>query len=136
MAQRLTAWAPHLLRYLKSSSAEQTEIEDMATMFAPAAIYYVNLLLRPSTTFRMTRFLWRPPNSSCQLVCRSEQSCSLLHKTLKPPALEISTQAVHQRHSTPLASCNPSLGAGDGPLTWFSQRRLTSGLRAEWSSGD
>ena len=44
MAQRLTAWAPHLLRYLKISSAEQAEIEDGATVFAPAAIYYVNLL--------------------------------------------------------------------------------------------
>jgi len=44
MAQRLTAWAPHLLRYLKITGTEQAEIEDLATVFAPAAIYCVNLL--------------------------------------------------------------------------------------------
>jgi len=44
MAQRLAAWAPHLLRYLKVTGAKQAEIEDLAAVFAPGMIYYVNLL--------------------------------------------------------------------------------------------
>lgn len=44
MAQRLAAWAPHLLSYLKVTGAKQVEIEDLAVIFAPAAIHYVNLL--------------------------------------------------------------------------------------------
>ncbi len=44
MSQRLTAWAPHLLKYLNVTSAKQAEIEDMAAVFSPAAIYYINLL--------------------------------------------------------------------------------------------
>jgi len=44
MAQRLTAWAPHLLSYLKVTGVKQAEIQDLAVVFAPAAIHYVNLL--------------------------------------------------------------------------------------------
>lgn len=43
MAQRLAAWAPHLLSYLRVTAA-QHEIEELAAVFAPAVIHFVNLL--------------------------------------------------------------------------------------------
>lgn len=44
IAHRLTTWVPHLLRYLKVTSVEQSEIEDVTVSLAPPAIYLVNLL--------------------------------------------------------------------------------------------
>jgi hypothetical protein len=44
MAHLLADWAPHFLGYLKVTGATQPEIEDLAMVFAPAAIHYVNRL--------------------------------------------------------------------------------------------
>lgn len=44
IAHRLTTWAPHLLSYLNVTGVEQSEIEELTVVFAPAAIYFVNLL--------------------------------------------------------------------------------------------
>ena len=51
VAQRLTAWAPHLLSHLNISSASQAEIEELAAAFAPAAIFYVDLLRKAFDDF-------------------------------------------------------------------------------------
>jgi hypothetical protein len=61
MAQRLTAWAPHMLRYLKVTGAKLAEIEDLAVIFAPAAIYYVNLLRSAFDDFPHDLLLEVPP---------------------------------------------------------------------------
>ncbi|HVX23317.1 MAG TPA: hypothetical protein VHB02_18395 [Acidimicrobiales bacterium] len=44
MAQRMTAWAPLLLDHLEVIGVKTAEIEDLATVFAPAAVYFANLL--------------------------------------------------------------------------------------------
>ena len=44
VAQRLTVWAPHLLDYLEVNRASDSEIEDLATTFAPLVSYYLDLL--------------------------------------------------------------------------------------------
>ena len=44
MSQRMTAWAPLLLDYLGVVGAKKAEIEDLATVFAPAAVNFANLL--------------------------------------------------------------------------------------------
>ena len=44
VAQRLAYFAPRVLEYLGVTRYAVAEVEDLATMFAPGAIYYVDLL--------------------------------------------------------------------------------------------
>jgi hypothetical protein len=44
MPQRMTAWAPVFFDYLGVVGVKTAEIEDLATIFAPAAVYFANLL--------------------------------------------------------------------------------------------
>ncbi|MDA8290220.1 MAG: hypothetical protein M0Z33_00850 [Actinomycetota bacterium] len=44
MAHRLATWAPLVLSYLQVTGTQPAEIEDLAVVFAPAAIHYVSLL--------------------------------------------------------------------------------------------
>jgi hypothetical protein len=61
MAQRLTAWAPHLLRHLNITGVRKTEIEDLAAVFAPGVVHFV-VLLRAAFEDSPSEFLSAPPS--------------------------------------------------------------------------